>query len=281
MMISNDPYLYYRKFKNIIVYAVMLCCTIIALLPLFLIIEHLIDKGLNQLTWSFFTETTKPIGQKDSGMANAILGTIYICLLASIIAIPIGVFCGTYSAEFKNEKLSKLLRVFNDTLIGAPSIVIGIFAYLLIVVPLKSFSFLAGAIAISIIIMPVIIRSTEEILKLTGNHIREAGLALGINRYQVIFFIIFKGALSGVITGIILALSRAIGETAPLLFTAFGNNYISHSLFEPISSLPVRIYNYAISPFEEWQNLAWTGCLVLVMFVLSLNLLSRLIIKSR
>ncbi len=250
------------------------------LIPLFMIIQFVLVQGASSLSLDFFTQLPKPVGEVGGGMKHAILGTIYIVLLGAAIAIPIGVTCGIYLSEFSKSKLSKTLKMTVDLMSGIPSIVIGIFAYLVVVVPLKSFSAFAGAIALSIIMLPIIIKTSEEILKLVPNHIREAGLALGLPRWKVILFIILKGSVSNLLTGMILAISRAAGETAPLLFTAFGNMYLSYNMNEPMASLPVQIYTYAISPYKDWQRQAWAGAFVLMVLILTMNLFARFILTK-
>jgi phosphate transport system permease protein len=273
-------YRIYRKFKNIFFLLLTLSSAIAVLIPLFLIIQFVLVQGAQSLSWSFFTELPKPVGEVGGGMKHAILGTIYIVLLGAAIAIPIGVTCGIYLSEFSKSKLSKTLKMSVDLMSGIPSIVIGIFAYLMVVVPLKSFSALAGGIALSIIMLPIIIKTSEEILKLVPNHIREAGLALGLPRWKVILFIVLKGSISNLLTGMILAISRAAGETAPLLFTAFGNMYLSYNMKEPMASLPVQIYTYAISPYKDWQRQAWAGAFVLMILILTMNLFARYILSK-
>lgn len=273
-------YRIYRKFKNTLFLLLTLVSALAVLIPLFMIIQFVLVQGASSLSLNFFTELPKPVGETGGGMRHAILGTIYIVLLGAAIAIPIGVTCGVYLSEFRKSKLSKTLKMTVDLMSGIPSIVIGIFAYLTVVVPLKSFSALAGGIALSIIMLPIIIKTSEEILKLVPDHIREAGLALGLPRWKVILFIILKGSISNLLTGMILAISRAAGETAPLLFTAFGNMYFSKSLNEPMASLPVQIYTYAISPYKDWQRQAWAGAFVLMVLILTMNLFARYILTK-
>ena len=273
-------YRIYRKFKNTLFLFLTLAAALAVLIPLFMIIQFVLVQGASSLSWSFFTELPKPVGETGGGMRHAILGTMYIVGLGALIAIPIGVTCGIYLSEFSKSKLSKTLKMTVDLMSGIPSIVIGIFAYLIVVVPLKSFSALAGGISLSIIMLPIIIKTSEEILKLVPNHIREAGLALGLPRWKVILFIILKGSISNLLTGMILAISRAAGETAPLLFTAFGNMYFSYSLNEPMASLPVQIYTYAISPYKDWQRQAWAGAFVLMVLILTMNLFARFILTK-
>lgn len=273
-------YRVYRKFKNVLFLILTLVSALVVLIPLFMIIQFVLVQGASSLSWSFFTELPKPVGETGGGMKHAILGTMYIVLLGAAIAIPVGVTCGIYLSEFSKSKLSKALKMTVDLMSGIPSIVIGIFAYLTVVVPLKSFSALAGGIALSIIMLPIIIKTSEEILKLVPNHIREAGLALGLPRWKVILFIILKGSISNLLTGMILAISRAAGETAPLLFTAFGNMYLSYNMNEPMASLPVQIYTYAISPYKDWQRQAWAGAFVLMVLILTMNLFARYILTK-
>lgn len=276
----NNKYLIYRKFKNSLFFLLTVISAVAVLFPLFAIVKFVFQQGASSLSLDFFTELPKPVGEAGGGMKHAILGTIYIVLLGALIAVPLGVTCGVYLSEFRKSKLSKTLKLTVDLMSGIPSIVIGIFAYLMVVVPLKSFSALAGAISLSIIMLPIIIKTSEEILKLVPVHIREAGLALGLPRWKVIVFIIVKGSISNLLTGIILAISRAAGETAPLLFTAFGNMYISYSYDKPMATLPVQIYTYAISPFKDWQKQAWGGAFVLMVLILTMNLFARYILTK-
>jgi phosphate transport system permease protein len=272
-------YFTWRKIKNIFFIGLIYLAGFLCLLPLFLIIQFIFSKGATSLNLDFFTQLPKPVGEMGGGMYHAIIGTIYLVGLGSIISIPIGLVCGIYLSEYGSGKLANMLRFSTDLLTGVPSIIIGIFAYILIVVPLKGFSAMAGSVALALIILPIVIRSTEEILKLIPDHIREAGLALGLPRWKVIFFVVVKGSVPGLITGIMLAISRAAGETAPLLFTAFGNMYTSYHIGQPMASLPVQIYNYAISPFEDWQRQAWAGAFTLIILVLGLNLTARTIVN--
>jgi phosphate transport system permease protein len=276
----NNFQRYFRKFKNYLFTLTVVLSAALVLIPLFIILKFVISQGASSLSLSFFTELPKPVGEVGGGMKHAILGTLYIVSLGALIAVPIGVLCGIYLSEFGKSKLAKSLKLSVDLLSGIPSIVIGIFAYLMIVVPLKSFSALAGGFALSIIMLPIIIKTSEEILKLVPNHIREAGLALGLPRWKVILFVILKGELSNLMTGIILAISRASGETAPLLFTAFGNMYLSYDIRSPMATLPVQIYTYAISPFKDWQRQAWAGAFVLMIIILGMNLFARFVLSK-
>lgn len=269
-----------RKIKNGLFKFVIVLSAFMVLVPLFLIIQFIFVQGMGSLNLSFFTEIPKPVGEIGGGMKHAILGTIYTVLLGALMAVPIGITCGVYLSEFRKSKLSKTLRLTVDLMSGIPSIVIGIFAYLMVVVPLKSFSALAGGVALAIIMLPIIIKTSEEILKLVPDHIREAGLALGLPRWKIIFFIILKGSVSNLLTGIILAISRAAGETAPLLFTAFGNMYMNFNMKEPMATLPVQIYTYAISPFKDWQRQAWAGAFILMVLILAMNIFARYVLTK-
>ena len=269
-----------RKILNHLWTLSLAIATAIILLPLFSVVSHLFYQGISHLSWDFFTQLPQPVGESGGGMKHAILGTLYLVGLAALMAIPTGLLCGIYLSEFGTGKVAQSLRLSVDLLTGVPSIVIGIFAYTLLVVPMKSFSALAGAVALALIIFPIVTRSSEEILKLTPGHITEAGLSLGIPHWKVIFFIVVPSNISGLITGAMLAISRAAGETAPLLFTAFGNMYTSYALHRPMASMPVQIYNYAISPYEEWRQQAWAGSLTLILLILGLNLITRIIVNK-
>ena len=280
MMIETTNYYRWRKFKNRFFQFLLVMAAIAVLTPILLIVQYTFVKGAGSLNLDFFTNLPKPVGEVGGGMKHAILGTLYLVAIGAAIAVPIGIMAGIYLAEFdKKSALSRIISFAIDLLTGVPSIIVGIFAYILLVVPMKSFNAIAGGVALSIIILPIVTRATEEILKLVPDHIREAGLALGIPRWKVIFMIVVPGSFKGIFTGVMLAISRAAGETAPLLFTAFGNMYMSYRIDQPMASLPVQIYNYAISPFEDWQRQAWGGAFVLIIIVLGINLTSRAIIN--
>ena len=264
-----------RALKNYFFYTCLILSSVVVIIPLFMVFFFLLQKGGSSLSLDFFFNNPKPVGEIGGGMKHAILGSFYMVGLGSLIAVPLGLVCGVYLSEFGKGKIASLLRFTIDLLTGVPSIVVGIFAYLIFVVSMKSFSAIAGAFALSIIILPIVTRTTEEILKLIPKHVKEAGLALGLPRWKVIVFIVVKGSRSSLMTGIILAISRAAGETAPLLFTAFGSMYLSYSPDEPMASLPVQIYNYAISPYDDWQKQAWAGAFTLIIIVLGLNLFAR------
>lgn len=270
-----------RHIKNYLFYSALIFSSIVVIIPLFMVFFFLLQKGGSSLSLDFFLNNPKPVGEVGGGMKHAILGSFYMVGLGSLIAVPLGLLCGIYLSEYGKGKIAASLRFTIDLLTGVPSIVVGIFAYLIFVVSMKSFSAIAGAFALSIIILPIVTRTTEEILKLIPKHIKEAGLALGLPRWKVILFIVVKGSRSSLMTGIILAISRAAGETAPLLFTAFGSMYLSYSPTEPMSSLPVQIYNYAISPYDDWQRQAWAGAFTLIIIVLGLNIFARFFFKRK
>ncbi len=277
----SDTYFQYRKIKNGALHVLLVLSSLVVLCPVILIALFIFKQGVGSLTWDFFVNAEVGAGESGGGMSHAILGTLTIVGLSASYAVPIGVICGIFLAEFPERKMSFCLRVCTDLLTGIPSIVVGIFAYLLVVLPMGGFSALAGSVGLSIIILPIVIRSTEEILKLVPGHIREAGLCLGLPRFKVIYFIIVKGHLSGILTGVVLAISRAAGETAPLLFTAFGSRFVSFELNRPMASLPVQIYTYASSPLPDLQRQAWAGAFVLLLLVLGLNLTARLAFRRR
>lgn len=256
-------------------------CAIAAIVPLISILIYLISKGLGSINLDFFTHLPKPVGEEGGGMANAIAGTLLLVGMACLWAIPVGVLGGIYVAEFGNRKLGSIIRFTADVLTGVPSIVIGIFAYTLLVLPMKSFSAISGAFALGFMLIPTVLRTTEEMVKLVPTTLREAALALGISRFRTTFSIVLKTAMSGIMTGILLAIARVAGETAPLLFTAFGNRWWSHSLNEPIAALPLQIFAYAIAPYDDWHRQAWAGALVLIAIVFGLTLTSRLLTKSK
>lgn len=238
-----------------------------------------VAKGLPHLEWSFFVNLPKPVGETGGGMLNALAGSALMVLLGSIVGIPWGIGTGIYLSEYGRGRLAFIVRFAADMLASVPSIVIGLFVYVVIVRPMHRFSALAGSLALSTIMIPIIARNTEELLKLVPQHIREAGLALGIPRWKVTLWIVLRGSLSGLMTGMMLAIARVTGETAPLLFTALNNRFFSLSLDQPIASLPVQIYTYAISPFQDWNQQAWAGAFVLVAFVFFLNILTRWLLK--
>ena len=267
-----------RHLKSYIMVAGMVVAFLVSILPLFAVLFHILRQGLSSLNLDFFTQLPAPVGELGGGLANAIIGTAILITLASAVGVPWGIVIGVYLSEYGKSKFASTVRFSVDMLVSVPSIVIGLFVYEVMVLPMKGFSALAGGVALGVLMVPTIARTTEEILKLIPQHIREAGLGLGIPRWKVILFIVLKSQQLPISTGVILAVSRVAGETAPLLFTALSSRFWFDGLTKPIASLPVQIFNYAVSPFEDWQRQAWAGALVLVVFVLSINVLIRLLL---
>ncbi len=269
-----------RKIVNTFMLILTGACTLLVLSVLCFILSYIVIHGLSGLHLNFFTQLPKPVGESGGGMAHAIVGTLKLLGLTGLIGIPIGLIGGLYLSEYGQKNLTGfMVRYASDLLNALPSIVVGIFAYILIVLPMGHFSALSGGMALAFILIPITIRNTEEVLKLVPASIREAALALGAPEWKMICFVVIPTAGRGIITGILLGLARVAGETAPLLFTAFGNMYWNQTILEPVASLPVMIYTYAISPYEEWHQLAWTAALVLLLLILGINFVSRLLLR--
>jgi phosphate transport system permease protein len=268
----------YRVFKNQIMKLWIFLMAMTAIVPLFFVLFHVISKGAPALTWEFFTSLPKPVGEPGGGMANALVGSLLMVAMGSLIGVPVGVLGGVFLSEYGKGKIATFMRFSVDLLTSVPSIIIGLFVYAILVVPMKNFSAHAGAMALAILLFPFVVKTTEEVLKLIPVHIREAGLALGLPRWRVTLAIVLRGGLPSVATGVILGIARISGETAPLLFTAFGNRNWPQGLNEPTPSLPVQIYSYAISPFEEWHTQAWAGAFLLLIVVLFFNVTARLLL---
>jgi len=249
---------------------------LIALVPLSLILFFVIRQGVQALNIDFFTQMPKPVGESGGGMANSIVGTLILTALGSLFAVPIGILSGVYMSEYAGSRFAALIRFAADTLNGVPSIVIGIFAYGILVLPFRQFSALAGGVALGIMMIPIIARTTEELLLLVPGTMREGALALGATRARAMFSVVLPAALPGIITGVVLALARIAGETAPLLFTSFNNRFFTTRLTQPISALTVQVFAYAISPYADWHRQAWAGALVLVTIVFLCSVLARL-----
>ena len=263
---------FFRNLKSNFMVGLTILATVIALIPLFLVLGYLVSKGAASVNWAFFTKMPTPVGQNGGGMANAIMGTFELVGIATLIGVPIGVGAGVYLAENRGSQFAQVIRFSADVMMGIPSIVVGIFVYAIFVKPFDGFSTLSGAIALAIIMIPLVTRTAEEMILLVPHELREAALALGVPRWRTTISVVVRTAISGIATGVILAVARVAGETAPLLFTAFGNRFWSTSLFQPISSLTVQVYTYAISPFADWQRQAWAGALVLTAIVLAMEL---------
>ncbi len=272
----------YRKFINWLMMALASLSALISIFFLLWILKDLTVRGIAAINWDFFTKLPAPPGEPDGGIKHAIYGTFIITLMASAIAIPIGLLAGTYLSEYaRHGRFGLLVRFLSDILLSVPSIIVGTFVYAIVVRPMGTFSALAGAIALAIIMIPIILKTTDEVLQLVPNVVREAAYALGAPRWVVITKVVYKGAITGIMTGIILGIARIIGETAPLLFTSFSNNFWETNIFRPMATMTVVIFNYAMSPYENWQSIAWGASFVLTVFVLVLNLLSRFIFRGR
>lgn len=265
----------FRLFKDKIFKGLVCLFAFASLLPLFAILYYITRKGISVIDWNFIFSLPRPIGETGGGIASAIVGTIILIALSGIISIPLGIATGIYLSENRKGKLSNAVRLCVVVLQGTPSIVIGIIAYVWVVLPMKTFSAMSGGIALSIMMLPVIIKTTEETLKLMPYHLKEASLALGVPYYKTILKVILPTGISGIVTGILLSIARITGETAPLLFTAFGNQFMNLNIFKPIDSLPYRIFYYAMSPYPEWHTFAWGSAFILVIFTLTFNLIAR------
>ena len=271
----------WRKVKNGLMQCVTFGCALLVIAPLGLIFYHLIKSGIASVNWDFLTKLPKPVGEAGGGMANAITGTFELLGLAALLGVPFGVCGGIFLSEYGSARLNWWIRFCADILNGVPSIIWGMVVYALVVVPTKTFSAWAGGIVLGMMMIPLVMRTTEEVLQLVPNGYREAALALGIAQWRTIVQIVVRTALKGIVTGILLALARVAGETAPLLFTAFGNRYWNHQLSDPIAALPLQIFNYAISPYEDWHRQAWAGALVLLLFVAAVNISVRVLTRDR
>ncbi|MGI9087051.1 MAG: phosphate ABC transporter permease PstA [Chthoniobacterales bacterium] len=271
----------WRKWKSALASVLSFLAAILVITPLALVFFHLLRSGASAVNFDFFTQLPKPVGELGGGMVNAIVGSGQLLGIAAIIGIPVGVLGGVYLAEYGTARANALLRFVADVLNGVPSIIWGVVVYGIVVLRFKSFSAYAGGLALGLMMIPLIMRTTEEVLLLVPNGYREAALALGISRWKTIFHVVMRTASKGIITGVLLALARVAGETAPLLFTAFGNRFWNHSLQEPIAALPLQIFTYAISPYDDWHRQAWAGALVLLAAIFLINGLVRLLTRDR
>jgi phosphate transport system permease protein len=270
-----------RRRRNLIARVLSLTATLFGLLWLVAILSDLVWEGFSGLSLKVFTEMTPPPGA-DGGLLNPIIGSLILTVLAVLIGTPIGVLAGTYMAEYgRYDRLSSVVRFINDILLSAPSIVVGLFIYEVMVVPMGHFSGLAGAVALAVIVIPVVVRTTEDMLVLVPNQLREAAAALGMPRAFIIAKVCYRAAKAGMVTGVLLAIARISGETAPLLFTALNNQFWSTNLNAPMSSLPAVIFQFALSPYKDWQKLAWSGALIITFTVLALSIVARALAASR
>jgi phosphate transport system permease protein len=264
-----------RKLLSSLFVAFCGSAVVVALIPLGFVLFFVVSQGVRGINLDFFTHMPTPVGEPGGGMANAIVGTLILSGLAALMAVPIGIMSGVYMSEYAGTRFAALVRFAADTLNGVPSIVIGLFAYAVVVVPFRQFSALAGGFALGTMMIPIIARTTEELLLLVPGSMREGALALGATRARAVFTVVLPAAMPGIITGIVLALARIAGETAPLLFTAFNNRFFNTNLTQPISSLTVQVFTYATGPYEDWHRQAWAGALVLVTIVLVCSLAAR------
>ena len=271
---------YRRKTMDVLARWGSFAMVLVALVPLAAVLGYLTYKGIGGINWAFFTQLPKPVGETGGGMANALTGSAILVGLACLIGLPVGLLGAIYLAEFGDNAFGKAVRFCTDVMAGVPSIAVGIFIYGLVVLRMRRFSALAGAMTLAILMLPIVMRTTEELLRLVPVTLREAGLALGLPKWRVILGVVLRTGASGIATGVMLAIARVAGETAPLLFTAFGSRFISLKLDQPMGSLPVQIYTYAVSPYEDWHRQAWAAALVLVLLVLALNLLARVLTRQ-
>lgn len=270
-----------RKIVNGVMLALTGLCTLIAAGSLIFILGYLAVQGAASLNWDFFTKLPVPVGEAGGGMANAIIGSAKLVLLASLVGVPIGFLGGVYLAEFGGSAMAFVIRYTTDLLNGVPSIVIGIFAYTLIVLQQKHFSTFAGGLALGVMMIPIAVRSTEEFLRAVPSSLREGAVALGASKTEAILTVVIPAAKNGILTGVLLNLARVAGETAPLLFTALGNRYWSEGWNQPSASLPVMIFTYAVSPYDDWHRQAWAGGFVLLMLVLGVNVIARTLLAGK
>ncbi len=270
-----------RKIANVVMLGLMWLAAGLVLLPLVLILWRLVSQGAAALNWDFFTKMPAPPGGTGGGMANAIVGTLYLLAIASVVGLPVGIGAGIFLAEHRGARLANAVRFLSDVLNGLPSIVVGIFAWQILVRPMHHFSALAGGIALGSMMIPLTARTTEEMIRTVPNSLREAALALGYPNWRTSLSIVARTALPGIVTGALVALARVAGETAPLLFTALGNNFWSVQATQPIDALPLRLYLYATSPYDDWNRQAWAGALVLIALVLVISLLARHVTRAK
>ncbi|MGC4116180.1 MAG: phosphate ABC transporter permease PstA [Myxococcales bacterium] len=264
--------------------AVRVACvlaTAAAVVPLLSVLGYVVRQGAGGLDWAFLTRLPAPVGEPGGGMANAIVGTLTLLGLACLIGLPVGILAGVYLAEFGDGRLGKLIRFSADVMTGVPSIVVGLFVYTVLVLSMRRFSAIAGSAALAILMLPTVTRTTEELLRLVPGSLREAALALGVPQWRATLKVVLRTAAPGVATGAMLALARAAGETAPLLFTAFNSRFWGQGLDQPVASLPVQIFTYAVSPYADWHQQAWAAALVLVVLVLTLNVVARILTRQR
>ncbi|QOY51844.1 phosphate ABC transporter permease PstA [Candidatus Sulfurimonas baltica] len=271
-----------RILTNNIVMVLSTMSAVIGIGFLFWILGVLVLNGVDALSWSIFSHEGAPPGYEESGLKHALIGQLMIVSVATFIGVPLGILAGTYLSEYgQKSKLAETIRDISDIMMSAPSIVIGAFVYAVVVVPMGHFSGWAGSVALTIIMLPIILRTTDDMLQLVPSTLREAAFALGAPKYKVIIQVVYRGAKAGILTGVLLGVARVAGETAPLLFTSFNDNFLNTDMSEPMASLTVTMYNYATSPYEDWQKLGWAAAFILSMFILSLNIIGRLFLLKK
>lgn len=275
----KDKHVYSRIIRDRLFTGGIVVLSFMSLMPLFLILYYIGRNGISAINWGFLTSLPRPVGEIGGGISNALVGTGILIAVACAIAVPLGIAAGIFLSEYGKSKLAYMVRLVVEVLQGIPSIVIGIIVYLWIVVPMRGFSALSGGAALAIMMLPVVVRSTEETLKLIPAALREAALALGVPYYKTVLKVILPAGMSGILTAILLSIGRISGETAPLLFTAFGNPFMEYNVLKPMNSLPLLVFNYATSPYPDWHALAWGASFVLVVFVLLLNLVAKLVAR--
>jgi phosphate transport system permease protein len=278
---TSEPTYLRRKWTSRLMLGLSGTAAGIAILMLGLILGYTLVRGVKSLNLDFFLQAAKPVGELGGGMRNEIIGTLILIGLGSIIALPVGLMAGMFLAEFASPRVAAAVRFAADILAGVPSIVVGVFVYAILVQPMHSYSALSAGVALAIIMIPIIARTAEESLRLVPNSMREAALALGITRWRAVIGVVIPGAMTGIVTGIMLGVARIAGETAPLLFTALGSQFGFHGLLNPIGALPLQIYHYALSPYPDWQQQAWAGAFLLIMLVLGISILVRWISRRR
>ena len=270
----------FRNAKSVAFKGVIVFFAFLITIPLIIILAYIIKQGVTQVNWHFLTHVPAPVGETGGGIANALLGSFIMVMIASVIAIPVGMAAGIYLSENPKTRLAYYSGLCVDILQGVPSIVVGIVVYFWVVKPLGTFSALSGSLALAIMMLPIVIRSTEQTLKMLPDSLKEAALSLGVPYHRVILKVIVPCGFAGILSGIMLSIARIIGETAPLLFTAFGNPYLSYGITKPMESLPHLIFTYATSPYDDWHNLAWGASFILLMFVLTLNIVAKVITRK-
>ncbi|MBE3551856.1 MAG: phosphate ABC transporter permease PstA [Kyrpidia tusciae] len=270
-----------RKVANVLAAIISALMVILAVIPLFHVLFYVLRQGLPGLSWTFFTNIPAPTGVPGGGMGNAILGSLILVAIASLVSVPLGIGAGIFLSEWGRGRLGDLVRWVADILSGAPSIVVGIFIYSIVVVPMQGFSALSGGLALAVLMMPTVARSTEQMLRMVPMALREGSLALGANWAQTVWRVVMPAARKGILTGVMLAVARVMGETAPLIVTAFGSGFWPSSIFKPIAAVPLQVFVYAISPYPDWQQQAWTGALTLVLIVLVINIVARVALRDR